>query len=122
LPLYEYECIQNGHRFELIRQFSDPELRRCIKCKSKVKRLLSAPAISFKGSGWYITDYARGGSANESNKDRKDAKDQKDQKPQKDSKDSKESKDSKDSKESKPAEKSSSKSTGDSGSSSSKKD
>lgn len=61
MPLYEYECDENGHRFELIRKFSDPEVRTCIKCKSKVHKLLSAPAISFKGSGWYITDYARGG-------------------------------------------------------------
>ncbi|HXI04673.1 MAG TPA: FmdB family zinc ribbon protein [Candidatus Saccharimonadales bacterium] len=59
MPLYEYECIENGHRFELIRKFSDPELKICIKCKSKVRRLLSAPAISFKGTGWYVTDYAR---------------------------------------------------------------
>jgi len=60
LPLYEYECLENGHRFELIRLFSDPPLRTCIKCKSKVERLLSTSAISFKGKGWYVTDYGKG--------------------------------------------------------------
>ncbi len=91
MPLYEYECIENGHRFELIRKFSDPEVRRCIKCKSKVKRLLSAPAISFKGSGWYVTDYARGSSGNGSGKDPKDARDSSDLKEKKDSKPSEKS-------------------------------
>lgn len=59
MPLYEYQCTKNGHRFELIRKFSDPPLTKCTKCNSKVERLPSAPAIAFKGSGWYITDYAR---------------------------------------------------------------
>ena len=61
MPLYEYECLEKGHRFELIRKFSDPPVQICVRCKSKVRRLLSAPAISFKGKGWYVTDYARGG-------------------------------------------------------------
>ena len=58
LPLYEYECEKNGHRFELIRKFSDPPLESCIHCRSKVRKLVSASAIAFKGSGWYVTDYA----------------------------------------------------------------
>ena len=58
MPMYEYECEKNGHRFELIRKFSDPPLKACIHCKSKVRKLLSASAISFKGTGWYVTDYA----------------------------------------------------------------
>jgi putative FmdB family regulatory protein len=62
LPLYEYECRKKGHRFELIRKFSDPPVEKCIKCGSAVQRLLSAPAIAFKGEGWYVTDYARKGS------------------------------------------------------------
>src|SRR5262245_17247021 len=61
LPLYEYEC-EKGHRFELIRKFSDPPVTRCIKCKAKVRKLLSSPAIAFKGSGWYVTDYGKGSS------------------------------------------------------------
>jgi len=62
VPLYEYECTKCGHRFEKIQKFSDPPVKTCPKCKGKVVRLLSAPAIQFKGSGWYITDYGRKGS------------------------------------------------------------
>jgi putative FmdB family regulatory protein len=62
VPLYEYECPQCG-RFERIQKFSDPALEACPKCGSGVQKLLSAPAIQFKGSGWYITDYARKGSS-----------------------------------------------------------
>lgn len=62
MPLYEYECRKKGHRFELIRKFSDPPVEKCIKCGSAVQRLLSASAIAFKGEGWYVTDYARKGS------------------------------------------------------------
>ena len=62
MPLYEYECEACGHRFELIRKFSDPVLEVCTHCeKGPVRRLQSAPAIQFKGSGFYITDYARQG-------------------------------------------------------------
>ena len=58
MPLYEYECPQDG-RFELVRKFSDPPLKKCPTCGKPVQKLASAPAIQFKGSGWYITDYAR---------------------------------------------------------------
>jgi putative FmdB family regulatory protein len=59
LPLYEYLCRNCGHRFEEIQKFSDPILKRCPKCKKlKLEKLLSAPAVQFKGSGWYVTDYA----------------------------------------------------------------
>ena len=61
MPLYEYECGSCGHRFEKIRKFSDPPLKTCPKCRCKVRKLPSAPAIQFKGSGWYVTDYARKG-------------------------------------------------------------
>lgn len=61
MPLYEYECKKKGHRFELIRKFSDPPVEKCVKCGSAVRKLLSAPAIAFKGEGWYVTDYARKG-------------------------------------------------------------
>jgi len=60
MPLYEYEC-QNGHRFEKIQKFSDPPIEVCPTCGGKVEKLISTPAIQFKGSGWYITDYARKG-------------------------------------------------------------
>ena len=58
MPLYEYQCPKCG-RFELIRKFSDAALTTCPTCGSAVQKLLSAPAIQFKGTGWYITDYAR---------------------------------------------------------------
>ena len=61
MPLYEYQCDQCAHRFEVIQKFSDPPIEVCPKCGGPVKKLLSSPAIQFKGSGWYITDYARKG-------------------------------------------------------------
>jgi putative FmdB family regulatory protein len=59
MPLYEYECRVCGHRFEVIQKFADAPLETCPKCGGAVQKLLSAPAFQFKGSGWYITDYAR---------------------------------------------------------------
>lgn len=59
MPLYEYRCEKCGTRVEKIQKFSDPPLATCEKCGGKLTRLLSAPAIQFKGSGWYVTDYAR---------------------------------------------------------------
>jgi putative FmdB family regulatory protein len=61
MPLYEYQCDTCAHRFEVIQKFSDAPLEACPKCGGTVKKLLSSPAIQFKGSGWYITDYARKG-------------------------------------------------------------
>lgn len=61
MPLYEYQCDACGHRFEVIQKFSDAPLESCEKCGGHVRKLLSSPAIQFKGSGWYITDYARAG-------------------------------------------------------------
>ena len=61
MPIFEYECTKCGHRFEKIQKFSDRTVKKCPECKGKVRRLPSAPAIQFKGSGWYITDYARKG-------------------------------------------------------------
>ena len=62
MPLYEYECEACSQRFELIRKFSDPPVEVCTLCgKGPVNRLFSSPAIQFKGSGFYITDYAKKG-------------------------------------------------------------
>jgi putative FmdB family regulatory protein len=61
LPLYEYECPKDGV-FERIQKFSDPPLAACPSCGGPIEKLASAPAIQFKGTGWYITDYARKGS------------------------------------------------------------
>jgi len=58
VPLYEYRCKQCGHQFEKIQSFSAPELKECPVCQGEVERLLSAPAVQFKGAGWYVTDYA----------------------------------------------------------------
>jgi len=58
MPLYEYECDACGKRFELLQKFSDPPTATCT-CGGAAHRQLSAPAIQFKGSGWYVTDYAR---------------------------------------------------------------
>jgi putative FmdB family regulatory protein len=71
MPLYEYQCETCAHRFEVIQKFSDAPIDVCPKCGgSPVMKLLSSPAIQFKGSGWYITDYAKQGS-----RDSKDSKD-----------------------------------------------
>src|SRR5689334_24475728 len=59
MPLYEYECQVEGTRFEVIQKFSDAPLTVCPTCGGAVRRLISSPAIQFKGSGWYITDYAK---------------------------------------------------------------
>lgn len=62
MPLYEYQCEACGQRFEVIQKFSDPPPEACTSCgKGPVTRLQSSPAIQFKGTGWYITDYARKG-------------------------------------------------------------
>lgn len=59
MPLYEYQCDACGHRFEIIQKFSDAPISTCPKCGGPVTKLISSPAIQFKGTGWYITDYAR---------------------------------------------------------------
>ncbi len=59
MPIYEYRCLNCGELVEKIQKFSDPSLTTCQKCGGELERLLSSPAIQFKGSGWYITDYAR---------------------------------------------------------------
>ena len=61
MPLYEYQCDKCLHRFEVIQKFADPPIDVCPQCGGAVKKLLSSPAIQFKGTGWYITDYARKG-------------------------------------------------------------
>lgn len=59
MPLYEYECEACGHRIEIIQKFSDGPPDACPKCsKGPLVRRLSSPAIQFKGTGWYVTDYA----------------------------------------------------------------
>ena len=98
MPLYEYEC-ERGHRFERIVKFSDPPIDVCPECGAAVHKLMSSPAIQFKGSGFYINDYARKGSGE--GKDSKDAKSTKSSGEAGESKESKETKDTKESKETK---------------------
>ena len=59
MPLYEYECDACGHLFELIQRFADPPIETCPQCGGGVHKRQSAPAFQFKGTGWYITDYAK---------------------------------------------------------------
>jgi len=59
MPLYEYQCKKCHHRFEKIQKFSDKLIKKCPECGGPVEQLVSAPAVQFKGSGWYVTDYAR---------------------------------------------------------------
>jgi len=59
MPLYEYLCKKCGHRFERIQKFSDPHVKKCPDCGGAVEQVISAPAVQFKGSGWYVTDYAK---------------------------------------------------------------
>jgi putative FmdB family regulatory protein len=73
LPLYEYECPKDG-TFERMQKFSDPPLTACPTCGGPIEKLPSAPAIQFKGTGWYVTDYARK-SSGEGGKEGKEGKD-----------------------------------------------
>jgi len=111
MPNYEYLCKKCGHRFEQIRKFSDKQLRKCPECGGVIEQVISAPAVQFKGSGWYVTDYAKKGAASAGSsasssegdsgtteaKDMKDAKDtkdtKKDDKPKSDSSQKKHKKD-----------------------------
>jgi putative FmdB family regulatory protein len=81
--LYEYECSKCGTRFEKIEKVNAPHRQKCPKCGARAERLLAAPAIQFKGSGWYVTDYAGRGAAKETHeaKDAGDKKETKETKP-----------------------------------------
>lgn len=59
MPLYEYECLNCGVHYERIQKFSDAPLTQCEKCGGELRKVLSPPAIQFKGTGWYVSDYAR---------------------------------------------------------------
>ena len=83
MPLYEYRCKKCHHTFERIQKFSDPHVKKCPDCGGPVEQVISAPAVQFKGSGWYVTDYAKkaAGSSASSNGESADKKeDKKDQK------------------------------------------
>jgi len=96
MPNYEYLCKKCGHRFEQIRKFSDRQLRKCPECGGVIEQVISAPAVQFKGSGWYVTDYAKKGAgsaassssaaSSEGDSGTKETKDSKDTKDAKDTK------------------------------------
>jgi putative FmdB family regulatory protein len=69
MPLYEYQCEKCGNVFEVMQRFSDAPLQVHDGCGGNVSRLLSAPGLQFKGSGWYITDYARNSGGTDKAKD-----------------------------------------------------
>ena len=109
MPNYEYLCKKCGHRFEQIRKFSDKQLRKCPECGGVIEQVISAPAVQFKGSGWYVNDYPKkgagsaassasssseGDSGTKETKDTKDAKEtRKDDKPKSDTSHKKHKKD-----------------------------
>jgi putative FmdB family regulatory protein len=96
MPLYEYECKKCGHRFEKIQLYSDKMVKKCPKCGGQVEQMITAPAVQFKGSGWYVTDYPKksgGGSGSPGSNSSSDS--------DSGGKESKDSKDTKDSKETK---------------------
>jgi putative FmdB family regulatory protein len=76
VPLYEYQCTKCKKRTEKIESLAGPHLKKCPHCGGKVERLQSAPAIQFKGSGWYVTDYAgkKSASKDSGSKDSKEKK------------------------------------------------
>ncbi|MCC7174122.1 MAG: zinc ribbon domain-containing protein [Bryobacterales bacterium] len=73
MPLYEYECKKCGRTFEVLQRTSDPALTVHDHCGGALEKLLSPPAFQFKGSGWYVTDYAKGSSRKEVKKEEKPA-------------------------------------------------
>ena len=59
MPMYEYKCTKCGHEFEVIQKFSDSPVKKCKECNGPLEKLISRSAIQFKGTGWYVTDYAK---------------------------------------------------------------
>jgi putative FmdB family regulatory protein len=89
MPLYEYECKKCGHRFEKIQKFSDRMVKKCPECGGGVEQMISAPAVQFKGSGWYVTDYAKkSGSSGSSDSGSRESKKDDKSKPEGSSKES----------------------------------
>jgi len=86
MPLYEYQCTKCGHRFEKIQKFSDKMVKKCPDCGAPVEQMISAPAVQFKGSGWYVTDYAKKSHVPASDSGSKDSKESKKEDSKKDDK------------------------------------
>ena len=73
MPLYEYRCENCGEQFEVMQKFADKPLTTHDACGGNVHRLLSAPALQFKGSGWYVNDYAKGSTPNSNSQSKPDS-------------------------------------------------
>ncbi|HEY1800211.1 MAG TPA: FmdB family zinc ribbon protein [Terriglobales bacterium] len=100
MPLYEYLCKKCGHRFEKIQKFSDRMVKKCPDCGGPVEQVISAPAVQFKGSGWYVTDYAKKSSTATSSNSNGDSASKSDSKSDSSSKSESSSKESSSNKES----------------------
>jgi putative FmdB family regulatory protein len=74
MPLYEYRCKKCGHSFEKIQKFSDKPVKKCPECGGPVEKAITAAAVQFKGSGWYVTDYAKGSSGTAASEGGKEGK------------------------------------------------
>jgi len=94
MPIYEYQCQKCG-TFEATQRITDKPLAKCPTCKGKIKKLISNTSFQLKGTGWYVTDYARKGQNGDAKSDAKPAEGSKEAKESKESKDSKESKEAK---------------------------
>ena len=86
MPLYEYQCKKCGHKFERIQKFSDKPVKKCPECGGAVEQTISAPAVQFKGTGWYVTDYAKKSSAPASGESGPKTETKKEEKPKAESK------------------------------------
>ncbi len=73
MPIYEYECKTCNKRTELLQKMSDPPLEKCPHCKEEVRKVISSAGLHFKGSGWYVTDYAKKKGESASNEKKPDA-------------------------------------------------
>lgn len=106
MPIYEYLCQKCGHKFEKIQKFSDRLIKKCPECGGPVEQTITAPAVQFKGTGWYVTDYANKDGRDKSSSGSKESgsssekADSKEKGDSRDSKESRESKEAKDTKES----------------------
>jgi putative FmdB family regulatory protein len=95
MPLYEYLCKKCGHRFEKIQKFSDKPVKKCPECGAAVEQVITAPAVQFKGSGWYVTDYAKKSATSNAPDGGKDSKKEKEEKKTEPSKESSKAKETK---------------------------
>ena len=80
MPLYEYRCLKCKRHTDKIENMNGPHLKKCPHCGGKVEPVITAPAIQFKGTGWYVTDYGRKGSGGDGSKSEQSEKSEKTEK------------------------------------------